>query len=75
MILKLHHVLSILDDIFSPKVYDELDDFNFEIINSLVMGEDVPRSIYMQGSHKLWKSRKTWEITPKKLHALKNHGI
>ena len=53
MILKLLHVLSILDDIVSPKVYNERDDFNFEIINSLVLGEDVPHSIYNHATSNL----------------------
>ena len=36
--------LSITNGIVSPKIYDERGDFNFEIVNFLFLGGDVPRS-------------------------------
>ena len=43
--------LSISNDIVSTKIYDERDDFDFEIVNSPFLDGDVPRStsygIYM----------------------------
>ena len=36
--------LSITNGIVSPKIYDKLDDFNFEIVNFPFLGGDVPRS-------------------------------
>ena len=35
--------LSITNGIVSSKIYDKLDDFNFEIINFQFLGGDVPR--------------------------------
>ena len=40
--LNLH--LSISNDIVSTKIYDERDDFGFEIVNFLFLDGDVPRS-------------------------------
>ena len=36
--------LSITNDIVSSKIYDQRDDFNFEIVNFLFLDGDVPRS-------------------------------
>ena len=36
--------LSITNGIFSSKIYDKRDDFNFEIVNFPFLDEDVPRS-------------------------------
>ena len=36
--------LSITDGIVSSKIYDKRNDFNFEIVNFLFLGGDVPRS-------------------------------
>ena len=36
--------LSISNDIFSTKIYDKRDDFDFEIVNFPVLDGDVPRS-------------------------------
>ena len=36
--------LSIINDIVSFKIYDKRDGFNFEIVNFLFLGGDVPRS-------------------------------
>ena len=36
--------LSITNGIVSSKIYDELDDFNFEIVNFPFLDGDVPRS-------------------------------
>ena len=36
--------LSITNDIVSSKLYDKLDDFNFEIVNFPFLDGDVPRS-------------------------------
>ena len=41
-ILVLH--LSISNDIVSTKIYDKLDDFDFEIVNFPFLDGDVPRS-------------------------------
>ena len=35
--------LSITNGTVSSKIYDKLDDFNFEIVNFLFLGGDVPR--------------------------------
>ena len=40
--LDLH--LSISNDIVSTKIYDKLDDFDFEIVNNPILDGDVPRS-------------------------------
>ena len=40
--LDLH--LSISNDIVSTKIYDKLDEFDFEIVNFLFLDGDVPRS-------------------------------
>ena len=40
--LDLH--LSISNDIVSTKIYDKLDDFDFEIVNFPFLDGDVPRS-------------------------------
>ena len=40
--LDLH--LSISNDIFSTKIYDKRDDFDFEIVNFAILDGDVPRS-------------------------------
>ena len=40
--LDLH--LSISNDIFSTKIYDKRDDFDFEIVNFPFLDSDVPRS-------------------------------
>ena len=36
--------LSVTNGIVSPKIYDKWDDFDFEIVNFLFLGRDVPRS-------------------------------
>ena len=36
--------LSISDDIVSIKIYDKRDDFDFEIVNSPFLDDDVPHS-------------------------------
>ena len=36
--------LSISNDIFSTKIYDKRDDFDFEIVNFPFLDGDVPRS-------------------------------
>ena len=36
--------LSIFNDIFSSKIYDKLDDFDFEIVNFPFLDGEVPRS-------------------------------
>ena len=36
--------LSITNGIFSSKIHDKWDDFNFEIVNFPFLGGDVPRS-------------------------------
>ena len=36
--------LSITNDIVSSKIYDEWDDFNFEIVNCPFLDGDVPRT-------------------------------
>ena len=36
--------MSITNDIVSSKIYDKLDDFNFEIVNFPFLDGDVPRS-------------------------------
>ena len=41
-LLDLH--LSISKDIVATKIYDKRDDFDFEIVNSLFLDGDVPRS-------------------------------
>ena len=38
-------LLSISNDIFSTKIYDKCDDFDFEIVNFPILDDDVPRSI------------------------------
>ena len=40
--LDLH--LSVSNDIVSTKIYDNCDDFDFEIVNFLFLDGDVPRS-------------------------------
>ena len=42
LFLDLH--LSISNDIVSTKIYDKLDDFDFEIVNFPFLDDDVPRS-------------------------------
>ena len=37
-------ILSILNGLFSSKIYDKWDDFNFEIVHFSFLGGDVPRS-------------------------------
>ena len=37
--------LSITNSIVSSKIYDKLDDFNFEIVNFSFLDGDVPRSL------------------------------
>ena len=37
--------LSITNGIFSSKIYDKQDDFNFEIVNVLFLDGDVPCSL------------------------------
>ena len=44
--LDLH--LSISNDIVSTKIYDKLDDFDFEIVNSPFLDGDVPRSTFYE---------------------------
>ena len=44
--LELH--LSISNDIFSTKMYDKRDDFEFEIVNFLFLDGEVPRSTPME---------------------------
>ena len=43
--LDLH--LSISNDIVSAKIYDEQDDFDFEIVNFPFLDGDIPRSLYL----------------------------
>ena len=51
--LDLH--LSISNDIFSTKIYDKRDDFDFEIVNFPFLDGDVPRStsygVYISTTH------------------------